>query len=78
MPLPIFASFASTSEIAKKCGLSSAVVSSALAAYTQAGRVICDLKQGIYRVRELSQDPLDFAALRFGSEQEKIASEFIA
>ena len=69
--------FASAADIAKKSGLSSAVVSSALTAYTQAGRVIYDLKQGVYRVRELSQDPLDFSALRFGSEQEKIANEFI-
>ena len=69
--------FASAADITKKSGLSSAVVSSALTAYTQAGRVIYDLKQGVYRVRELSQDPLDFSALRFGSEQEKIANEFI-
>ena len=69
--------FASAADIAKKSGLSSAVVSSALTAYTQAGRVIYDLKQGVYRVRELSQAPLDFSALRFGSEQEKIANEFI-
>jgi len=69
--------FASADDIAKKSGLSSAVVSSALTAYTQAGRVIYDLKQGVYRVRELSQDPLDFSALRFGSEQEKIANELI-
>jgi len=69
--------FASAADIAKKSGLSSVVVSSALTAYTQAGRVIYDLKQGVYRVRELSQDPLDFSALRFGSEQEKIANELI-
>ncbi|MGN8055875.1 hypothetical protein ACTJKN_06350 [Pedobacter sp. 22163] len=70
--------FASTADITTKTGLSAAVVSSALTAYTQAGRVIYDLKQGVYRVRELSQEPLDFTALRFGSEQEKIANEFIA
>jgi len=70
--------YASTTEITTKTGLSAAVVSSALTAYTQAGRVIYDLKQGVYRVRELSQEPLDFSALRFGSEQERIANEFIA
>lgn len=53
------------------------MVSSALTAYTQAGRVVYDLKNGVYRVRELSQEPLDFATLRFGSEQEKVANEFI-
>lgn len=69
--------FASAAEIAQKTGLNSATVSSALTAYTQAGRVIYDLKQGVYRVRELSQEPLDFTALRFGSEQEKKANELI-
>jgi predicted nucleic acid-binding Zn finger protein len=67
----------SSDQLAQQLGLSSAVVSSALTAYTQAGRVIYDLKQGLYRVRELSQEPLDFTALRFGSEQEKIASQYI-
>jgi hypothetical protein len=69
--------FASTHDLTNKLGLSTAIVSSALTSYTQAGRVIYDLKQGIYRVRELSQEPLDFSKLRFGSEQEKIANEYL-
>ncbi|XZF13327.1 SWIM zinc finger family protein [Chitinophagaceae bacterium MMS25-I14] len=63
--------------LANKLGLSSSVVSSALTAYTQAGRVIYDLNLGVYRVRELTQEPLDFDALRFGSPQEKAANEYI-
>ncbi|MBN9298256.1 MAG: SWIM zinc finger family protein [Filimonas sp.] len=69
---------ASVEDLTAKLSLSSATVIAALTAYTQAGRVIYDLKNGVYRVRELTQDPLDFNALRFSSEQERMASELIA
>lgn len=67
----------SSDELARKLNLAPATVSSALTAYTQAGRVIYDLNLGVYRVRELTQEPLDMKALRFGSEQEKLANELI-
>jgi len=38
---------------------------------------VYDLNLGLYRVRELTQEPLDFTALRFGSEQEKIANTYL-
>jgi hypothetical protein len=69
--------FSSADDLAKKLNLTSAVVSTALTAYTQAGRVVYDLKQGVYRVRELRGEPLDFNALRFSSEQEKLAHDFL-
>lgn len=69
--------FESADSLAKRLNINSNHVSSSLTAYTQAGRVIYDLKAGVYRVRELTQEPLDFKALRFGSEQEKIAHELI-
>ena len=57
--------------------LDSSVVSSSLTAYTQAGRVIYDLNLGVYRVRELSQEPLDMSKLRFSSPQEEKANQLI-
>ncbi|TDG36967.1 SWIM zinc finger family protein [Pedobacter changchengzhani] len=69
--------FASADDLAKKLGLSTSVIGSSLTSYTQAGRVIYDLKKGVYRLRELSQEPLDFATLRFSSEQEKIATAYL-
>ena len=68
---------ASSEALAQKLNLDPFTVGSALTAYTQAGRVIYDLKLGLYRVRELTQEPLDFKALRFGSELEKTADEYI-
>jgi len=69
--------FESSDQLAKRLGLDVAAVASALTAYTQAGRVIYDINLGVYRVRELTQEPLDFSALRFGSEQEQLANEYI-
>jgi len=67
----------SSDHLAQRLALDPAVVSAALTAYTQAGRVVYDLNLGVYRVRELTQEPLDFSALRFASEQEKLANEYI-
>ncbi|NJK84259.1 MAG: SWIM zinc finger family protein, partial [Saprospiraceae bacterium] len=64
--------------LAQKLGLDAATVSAALAAYTQAGRVIYDLNLGLYRARELSRDPLDMDLLRFASPQEEQAAQLIA
>lgn len=69
--------FASSDSLAKKMNLDSSVVSSSLTAYTQAGRVIYDLNLGVYRVRELSQEPLDMSKLRFSSPQEEKATQLI-
>ena len=70
--------FESSDNLAKRLNLDTSTVVSSLTAYTQAGRVIYDLNLGVYRVRELTQEPLDFKALRFGSEREKLANDFIA
>ena len=52
--------FATPEELAKSLNLDRSVVLGALSAYTQAGRAIYDLDKGVYRVRELSRDPLPF------------------
>ncbi len=65
-------------DLAKKLDLDQATVLGALGAYTQAGRAIYDLSKGVYRVRELSRDPLPMDKLRFANEREESATKFIA
>jgi hypothetical protein len=69
--------FDTSDSLAKKLNLDPSVVSASLTAYTQAGRVIYDLNLGVYRVRELTQEPLDMKTLRFASPQEEVANRYI-
>lgn len=64
--------------LARRTGLDRSVVLGALGAYTQAGRAIYDLNKGVYRVRELSREPLPLARLRFASEREAAADRLLA
>jgi len=59
--------------LAREMGLERATVLGALSAYSQAGRAIFDLNKGVYRARELSQDPLPMKKLRFSNEREENA-----
>ncbi|CAD0006001.1 hypothetical protein [Flavobacterium chungangense] len=68
----------SSDNLAKKLNLDPSVVSASLTAYTQAGRVIYDLNLGLYRVRELTQEPLNMKTLRFASPQEEAANRYIS
>ncbi|MBE8726779.1 SWIM zinc finger family protein [Flavobacterium hungaricum] len=69
--------FDTSDNLAKKLNLDPSVVSASLTAYTQAGRVIYDLNLGLYRVRELTQEPLNMKSLRFASPQEEAANAYI-
>ena len=68
----------SADSLARRLELERSVVLGALGAYTQAGRAIYDMNQGVYRVRELSREPLPLDALRFASPQEENANRFVA
>lgn len=70
--------FGTTHDLSRKLNLDTATISSSLTSYTQAGRVIYDLNAGVYRVRELTQDPLDMKHLRFSSPQEEKADILIS
>lgn len=70
--------FASTAQLSADTGLSTLTVDSALGLYTQAGRVVYDLTQKVYRLRELSREPLPLASLRFASPREEQASLLLA
>ncbi|MDB9513983.1 SWIM zinc finger family protein [Kamptonema animale CS-326] len=63
--------------LAQRLKLSRAAVLGALSAYTQAGRAIYDLNKQVYRVRELSREPLPMERLRFANEREEKATRFL-
>ncbi len=65
--------FNTETEIAKKLNLDVHTVKQSLATFTQAGKVIYDLKNKVYRVRELKRDGIDIESLRFSSETDKEA-----
>lgn len=59
--------------LARELSLPTGAVAGALQAYVQAGRVMFDLHRGVYRVRELSREPLPMDRLRFANEREQQA-----
>ena len=63
--------------LARRTGFDRSTVLGALSAYTQAGRAIYDLNKGVYRVRELSREPLPLDRLRFANEREQAADRFL-
>jgi hypothetical protein len=63
--------------LARRLDIDRKLVLGALSAYTQAGRAMYDLNKGVYRVRELSRDPLPMDRLRFASEREQKASQWV-
>ncbi|ABG51018.1 zinc finger, SWIM-type [Trichodesmium erythraeum IMS101] len=69
--------FETANSLAKRLNLSRTSVLGALGAYTQAGRVIYDLNKQVYRVRELSREPLPMERLRFANAREESATRFL-
>lgn len=63
--------------LAARLKLERNVVLGALSAYTQAGRAIYDINKNVYRVRELSRDPLPMDQLRFANPREESSARFI-
>ncbi len=63
--------------LASRLNVDRSVVLGALGAYTQAGRAIYDLNKQVYRVRELSLEPLPMDKLRFANEREASAARFL-
>jgi hypothetical protein len=65
----------SDDEIVAATGFNKKIVNQALATFTQAGKVIYDLKNKVYRARELKKEGIDIDSLRFSSEKDKEAYE---
>jgi len=68
---------ATAAELSSWTGVDQTLVHAALTAYTQAGRVMFDLDKSLYRLRELTREPLSPAQLRFASPQEEKADRLI-
>ena len=66
-----------TASLARQLDISRETVASALGAYVQAGRVVYDLTNQVWRVRELSRDPLAPETLRFSSPREAEAARLV-
>lgn len=65
--------FNTESEIAKKLNINIQTVKQSLVTFTQAGKVIYDLKNEVYRIRELKKDGIDIESLRFSNVTDKEA-----
>lgn len=66
--------YESPDSLSSRLGLDRSVVLGALAAWTQAGRAIWDAHRKVYRVRELTREPLPIEQLRFSNEREQNAA----
>jgi hypothetical protein len=69
--------FSDVDALSRELGVDRAGVMAALSIYTQAGRAIYDLGKQVYRVRELSRDPLPMNKLRFANEREQAANRLV-
>ncbi len=67
----------SADALSKRLKVDRTMVLASLFGYAQAGMVLYDQTLGVYRVRELTRDPLPVSQLRFASPREKEAGEFI-
>ncbi len=65
---------ASTDDLSRAVGRDRGTVEAACLQLAQAGRAIHDLRQGVWRKRELTRAPLDLSTLRFASEREAAAA----
>ena len=71
---------ASTAVLCQATGLDSSTVTAALGLYVQAGRVLFDLGEAqspLWRLRELTREPLPLDQLRYASVQEGQAVELV-
>ncbi len=69
--------YESPDSLASRLGLDRATVLGALGAFAQAGRAIWDLNKNVYRLRELSREPLPIEQLRFASPREQAAKQLL-
>jgi len=69
--------FESADSLSQRLNIDREQVLAALQIVTQAGRVIFDIKNQVYRIRELSQEPLPMDVLRFSNEREEKANRFV-
>jgi hypothetical protein len=64
--------------LATRLGVPRSAVLGALGTWTQAGRAMFDLAKGVYRVRELTREPLPMDQLRFANPREEAATRLLS
>lgn len=67
----------SSASLSQRLNLEKKTVEGALSAYAQAGRVIYDMNKQVYRLRELSREPLPMEKLRFDNPREAQAYKVV-
>ena len=67
----------SAKEIADRLSYNIQVVESAMTNFIQEGKVIYDLHNKVYRLRELTKDPLPMDKLRYRNDRERLAAQII-
>ncbi|MDX1692224.1 MAG: hypothetical protein R3208_00590 [Ketobacteraceae bacterium] len=68
---------ATPQSLSQELQLDPSLIQSALTIYSQHGQVLYDITQNVYRIRELSREPLPFNELRFVNDREEKANRFI-
>jgi hypothetical protein len=63
--------FLSGQNLARKLSLPLQTIERSLAIFTQAGKVVFDIENQVYRVRELAKDGIDIETLRFSGDTER-------
>ena len=69
--------FASANEVGAATGLKGAALLETLQAGCQQGRLMFDLAAGVYRLRPLTDAPLDLERLEFRSPRERVAHDLL-
>jgi hypothetical protein len=68
---------ATTTELSSALNIDTKLISSALNIYAQEGRVLFDMSKNIYRLREISAEPLPMNRIRFSNPQEEKALKLL-
>jgi len=69
--------FISASDLAKRLNINEQVVESVMTNFIQEGKAVYDLNEKVYRLRELTKDPLPMDKLRYRNEREALAAQII-
>lgn len=69
--------FASAKDLSQDLGLNETIIESAMTNFIQEGKVVYDLTEQVYRIRELTKDPLPMDRLRYRNEREQEAAQII-
>jgi predicted DNA-binding WGR domain protein len=69
--------FATAQELTKATGLKGAALLEALLQGCQQGKLMFDLASGVYRLRPLTDAPLDMARLEYRNQRERVAHDLL-